>query len=385
MAIDVVKDSGECNVRLFGSDPNKPVPNINGSRWDDEAFCNINLPMFNAKGAKFTLENGIYVLEKSGVQVKIWDLNDQVIEFAVVFVSPPPTNEIRLAVTMSNGLIWLPQPIDPSTIDPFYDPAMDSAPDNVRGSLALYYNKGWNKYKTGKFLHFYRWSMTDNNGRQIWCDLNLDGNDIIVSCDGAWLQAAAYPVTLMGHGDSIGYMGEGANEGIRTTSSASLCHLQYLFTASGGETIAKYWCFGDDQASEAPTVGMTLYTGVTAQSSADGASRAFSETTVPITSAFPTNGWNSATPGSQTLSATTYACALGNESDGWQMNFDYDLSFNNADSNASGTTLPATWSEASTNIRRWSMYAETAAAGGGMIRHPGMNGGMRDMVGGMRG
>ncbi|KKK65324.1 hypothetical protein LCGC14_2975280, partial [marine sediment metagenome] len=82
-------------------------------------------------------------------------------------------------------------------------------PENVIDSIAVYWCKRNNQYKTGKHSHLYRCFLRDARGAWVWCDQIIDGNIWrIIPGNEEWLQSAIYPITV---GPTIGYDTVGAS------------------------------------------------------------------------------------------------------------------------------------------------------------------------------
>lgn len=192
-------------VRLGATDRRDNfIPNINSSKWDDEAWINLNptwvqIPLLS-KTALVDFKDSVASVQYDNVITKSWVLNPKSMDYAVVFASKPTNMELVFDLQSSGGLRFLYQD------DPKNEPSIPGEvvyrPDNVIGSYEIYLNKCFNKYKTGKFGIFYRWQVTDANLKKEWCSLLIDSNKFIVTLPKAFMDNAKYPVVAKGGGEN---------------------------------------------------------------------------------------------------------------------------------------------------------------------------------------
>lgn len=322
------------------------LPNINAGRWNDEAWLNLNYT--SMLSPEVVQVPGKSVLQKGYEQFQWWPLNEEVLEASVVFAVQPAKTEIRLRMAHSQGLGFYPQPL---VLDE------DSfAPDNVLGSLAVYHNKAHNQYQVGKLCHIYRWECIDAKGQRVWCDpLVVDGEDVVIGLPVDWLKQAVYPVIAMGAGDTFGYTTGGGTSASQTSSSVCNAGINsgMFLTATTGDTISGYSVY----ASSAAGAGcdMTVYSGATSGSLPNGSPRGFAGSTASIASGGVLD-WYSVTGLSQALTnALVYTVAIGNRTG--TGGYRYDTEVGAQQSLETATTFQATWTEASTNNRKYSRYA----------------------------
>ena len=99
-------------------------------------------------------------------------------------------------------------------LDFFYQPALtqqeiengDFRPDNVVGSYAVYHStKSDNfigkdgiqyNYGTGKVFHIYRPEAIDNDGKRVWCELNIKNSKLLITVPQEFLDTAVYPIII---------------------------------------------------------------------------------------------------------------------------------------------------------------------------------------------
>lgn len=211
---DVFEKDVVAKVRVGASNRSDNfIPNANISLWDDEVWINLN-PEFckielNDSKAKSDFVDGEASIRYGTSKIRVWRLNETVIEYAVVFAEIPNITQLEFVLTHSDGIEFFQQPA--LTDDEIKNGAI--RPDNVVGSLAVYSKKSGGKYRTGKICHLYRWQAIDAGGNTAWCDdLQKIGDKLIIGLPTKFLSSAKYPVTLMGAGDTIGIQTAGASE-----------------------------------------------------------------------------------------------------------------------------------------------------------------------------
>jgi hypothetical protein len=152
------------------------------------------------------------------------------VEFDTILYEKPASNKIVF-------------PIETNNLDFFYQPALNeenkdpdltcteteckdkdgniinSRPENVVGSYAVYYKggrsgdysqMGGKNYRAGKAFHIYRPKVYDANNNSIWGELNVstESGTLTISIDQNWLNTAVYPVTV---DPMFGYSGNGGS------------------------------------------------------------------------------------------------------------------------------------------------------------------------------
>jgi len=370
----------DANVRLGGKDNLVYQPRINVSQWDGEAFLDIKYPKIDiAKIHTFDSMNGVASITQGDEQLKIWQLNEEVLELSLTFSSKPISNIIRFHLKRSKNINFWPQgkafdPLLPGEIDGIHR----IIPENVEGSFALYIPKrhhavGQKNYKTGKFGHLYRWEVTDSKGRKAWCEpLVLDGDDLVIVMPGDFLEQADYPIVAMGAGDTFGVTSNGTNRQSFGSGTNAIGQLFDTHTATTGDNITTYHVYSN-WAFEVGTMGVTVYSGASQQSSMDTASRAFAAATLTPSNEFPTLDWDTASVSQALTDSTEYAMAMGDVAPGGtELSAMYDSTPgpSNSASNHDDPALEATWAEGSTDTRKYSMYVTFTVASGSIRRNP---------------
>jgi len=234
-------------VIKIGGTTEKFVPNINASKWNDEAWLNINMPDVVTNEIE-TFQNDKIELTVGNRTHRYYELDGK-IEYEMEFSKRPIGNTVVFNLTFPKGLRfsyqdtlyndWLAEqeanPHNPNNLT--WEQYQEAAhrPDNVVGSYAVYWAKKNNKYKTGKFCHIYRPKVIDADGREMWAELNITGNVMTITIDGKWLDDARYPVTL---DPTLGYdSGGGSNWGYNNIKDTI-----WDVTDGSGGAINTYYC-----------------------------------------------------------------------------------------------------------------------------------------------
>ena len=191
-------------VQIGGSMPDKFVPNINASKWDDECWLNINHP------DSVTSETEEFVADKVSLKVgnnthRCYALENGDLEYEIEYESRPAYDVETFDLSFPDGLVfdkqltlqedWGADGLGQSLEEYLTD---RHRPANVINSYAIYWQKKNNQYMSGKFCHIYRAELIDANGQRSWCDMDIDPvtKKMKVIMDGEWLDNAAYPVIL---------------------------------------------------------------------------------------------------------------------------------------------------------------------------------------------
>jgi hypothetical protein len=223
---EATSDLAQTKVVIGGSDTTKFIPNVNASKWNDECFLNINFGDIAIDKETQTFTDGKAEITVGDVTFFSYALNDTVLEIGVKFGKQPSLSVLKLPLKYTDGLTFYQQPhLSSKEIEDGHN-----RPENVEGSIAVYWKEKNNQYKTGKFCHLYRWKCTDAKGKEEWCsDLKIENDVLIIELPTDYLKNAEYPVTAMGSGDSIGYSTVGGS--------------------NHGTTISIYYCSGTTNAS----------------------------------------------------------------------------------------------------------------------------------------
>jgi len=191
-------------------------PHIKLNRWDGECFIKVGLPTTEkpapviegdkVKWVEQDREVDFYPLEprieiakdKDGKDVEFKQCELGGFEFEVILKKKPTTNKIVLDIE-TQGLKFYPQSHE--------IPEDSIAPENVKGSIAVYHATCGNmhkgkataeKYKTGKAFHIYRPKITDAEGKWVWGELSLDeqAGTLTTTIPQEFLDSAVYPVSI---------------------------------------------------------------------------------------------------------------------------------------------------------------------------------------------
>lgn len=219
--IEKVKDRHEYTLRADDSTPGpaanwltriggrdeatgpKAVPNVNISRWGnigDEAWLNINHRETVIKDERARLAKGVLEITKGDLKHRWYPKEDE-LEWELVWAQNPNPPQAR---TQSPPWYRVVFELDfPPGLRFFRQSAKhmrpgQEVPERIQGSYAVYFNKQNGAYKTGKFCHIYRPEAIDAQGKRSWCRLQVDerARTMTVLINQAWLDKAAYPVTL---------------------------------------------------------------------------------------------------------------------------------------------------------------------------------------------
>jgi hypothetical protein len=351
---------GKADASIHIGSQDKFVPNINASKWDDEAWINLNYKAMSVATEKESLSDGTASLKVGGVTFKTWPLNNNVLECSLTFDSKndvPVNNKLMFEIKDSGNLSYYYQP-------PLTQKEIDEGserPDNVIGSYAVYFNKRNNQYKTGKFCHIYRWHFVDKNGKTKWCDrLYIENGELIIPVPD--LSNMVFPVYGMGAGDTLGYDSIGGTFGNYSTAGS-------VFTASASGTLdgtGKLYLNNDNAGSQDIDIEISVYDD------------------------------NSGTPvgGDLVSTCTSTVTTLGAWASGWSNDVsglsgsitngnDYWLLFDTPDSNIRGKydagtdrgfasyigsygswPDPGSWGEPTITAMIWSVYVDYTPSGG---------------------
>ena len=180
-------------------------PQVKFKKWDNE----VNFSIRYDNGSRDYVKKDNKVVCEGSEDVVLYELSDG-FEFEVIIKEKPISNVFNYS-------------IETKGLDFFYQPELTqkekdngaSRPDNVVGSYAVYHKtkrnnnlKTKHNYKTGKAFHIYRPKAIDNNGNEVWCELNISGNRLSVTVPQSFLDKAVYPVIV---DPTFGYESIGAS------------------------------------------------------------------------------------------------------------------------------------------------------------------------------
>lgn len=268
--------------------------------------------------------------------------------------SKPASNIINFTLQHKNIEAHYQPPLTPEQIT-----AGDERSPDINGSYAIYSRDGMPR--AGKLGHISRPILIDDIGQTAWADLSIDlqSNTMQIIMPQSFLDSAVYPVIV---DPDFGYTTTGSTNAIvsSTSNAYALRDTTERYTATSGDTVTTL-TIHIKQVSGAGDLGVTVYDFTTAPVNRAG-------TPVNITATDPTTGsWRSGAVSYSLTGGTNYCVAMGDV--GSDVRVSYDSG--SADSSTqTSNTLGATWSELTTSVHLWSMYATYTAGGGGSATPP---------------
>lgn len=345
-------------------------PQFKLKRWGGEHFLSFVLSQAGLTGQISTTESGDSIVwSKGNATVRFYDKGGFAegggFEFEVELASKPATNSITFTIVHDGGLEFVFQPplanvnADGSTwaVGPL---GRSDRPALASGSYAVYATGKKNGvYKTGKVTHIHRPFAVDSLGARVWCTLTITPATATtatatLTCPQAFLDTATYPVII---DPTFGYTTQGASTVLLDSNAAAvaLVGASDRYLATTGDVITSFSVYGNSN-SGTQTASCAAYTfpvGVPVARLAAGTTISF--TTTP--------GWRTSAGVSQSLTAgTVYVVAAGAyPAPANSVTLFYD-STAGAASLQTTSTLGASWTEASMDVFRVSMYATYTAA-----------------------
>ena len=184
-------DKNDIDVKIEVGDSKQEdfYPQIKLMKWDNETNFSIRL-IDDIGNANFYKDKNIVIWENhdKSVIARFYNIpdNEEIpdggFEFEVEVKNP--IDKIQFSM-QSKGLKYLYQgELDENEIK-------DNCirPENCIGSYAVYHKtkrnnvRGGKKYNTGKAFHIYRPFAIDADGQKIWCDLNIDEKNELMTID----------------------------------------------------------------------------------------------------------------------------------------------------------------------------------------------------------
>jgi len=319
------------------------VPNLNLSRWDGEAWLNINhRDTFIDTEAPRLTKDGLSVkkgglrhlwYERAGLDGATeleWELVWEANPNPPPYLSPlqkPPWYRVVFDLAFPKGLRFCRQPNKANRPG-------ETIPDRVKDSYAVYWSSNNGVYKTGKLCHIYRPEVMDANGKRTWCGFQVDETQrtMTVLINQAWLNHAAYPVTL---DPTYGYTSAGATnfesdyQDLMLTEPTATMPTAGVTVSSSMYTALASW-------SDPITVTLAVY-----EAGVGGALVDFG--TVLLSSTTP--AWKTAAFAGAALNygaLYSYAGWSGNVEGGWRYYYDTGISGPHFEYSNVVTSLPAT-------------------------------------------
>jgi len=208
----------------------KFAPNLNAHKWHDEAWLNINHP-----DTVILNETEIYNEQEEKVELTAGPLthryrvkDKKTLEYDIILSAKPQRNSLTFNLDFPAGMHFWKQPESHydfwqlqggeksqwKTLEEFTREFDEWRPEKY-GCYVVYWTKGNHiigreNYKTGKFCHINRPKVIDNNGDEIFADLDIDveRKTLEISVSPQWLNNAAYPIRI---DPDIGYTSAGDN------------------------------------------------------------------------------------------------------------------------------------------------------------------------------
>jgi len=241
----------ECRIKIGGT-VDKFVPNINASKWNDEAWVNINCPV-PVEFEKEAFADGKIEIGIRDEKHRFYEVDGK-LEYEIEYTTRL-ADKIEFDLTFSEGLTFYKQKTlyeewqneqaenlgNPNNLTWEQYQQAAHRPDNVINSYAVYHSKRNNKYETGKFCHIYRVNLIDADGKSTWADdmevIPVDKTHVrlVVIMPAKWLDKAKYPIRV---DPTLGYdSGGGSNWGYNNIRDT----IWDVTDASGG-AINTYYC-----------------------------------------------------------------------------------------------------------------------------------------------
>lgn len=356
---------------IGGSDPSKFIPNLNSSRWSDEAWINLNCPVVVSAGdilertSRGHWKHGSadrIEWTHSDIRFSYFPLGENVLETCVEFAVQPSSNDIVFDIEQSGGFLWGLQ--DKLTSEEIIEGV--DRPENVVGSYVVYFHKGNNQYRTGKFLHAYCWEVIDRSGRRERCIVEVVkvggiAVQFVIHLPGQFMQNAIYPVVAMGMGDTFGYTSVGGSNTSLTEANGSN-NAADLHTASSGDSIDEFHFYTWSPGSLG-TFEIAAYD-AGAGPTINGASRVAAAEAGTSNTPNSAGAWEDITGLSQGLVAgNIHFIAVAETSNDSKYYYDTPGGTYSTRDQTTTTSLADPWNEDATGTRRLSLWANVAAGG----------------------
>jgi len=353
-------------------------PQIKIMKWDNEV--NFSMRLLDDNSGVSCLDGTKIKYIKEDIETHFYEL-DEGFEFEIILKEKPKSNVLNFTL-QHKGLDFYFQPeitdeeaqedldsLQSVKEDPTVSEEIKATlpntieeakryirPDKVVNSYAVYHNsKANNKYKTGKAFHLYRPLAIDSKGRKTWCDINLnpEENTANIAIPQEFLDKAVYPISI---DPDFGYTAiAGSSFNVSNAWCGANVYSGYIYAASTGDTIKSFSWYGM-QYSSLRTIDVAVYS--MPSGTIDGGSRLATAETFEVTTTSFT--WVSVDTDQEMSNGVTYAVAFGRPSG--TVRGKYDTVNGIPDSRYTGGSppgywLPATWSESSTQDRRYTVYA----------------------------
>ena len=359
-------DSVETTVKVGAAE--KFVPNINASKWGDEAWLNINMPDVVNEEKESLVDEKLSLTVGDNTH-RFYETPDGRFEYEIEIAKRPASNVVSFNLSYPEGLVFYYQDTLENDYAAFVALNPDAKalptweewsegrtrPDDVVGSYAVYWAKKNNKYQTGKFCHIYRPKITDADKKETWGELDITGNTMRITIDEKWLGEARYPIIV---DPTLGYTTEGGSAYGSVNGKEGM-----IYQADGdGGTINHFYAYVAANGS-----GNNCKIGIyNAPSSGQDMNGETVVEQVEMTNPSTSGNNETAASGAQSLTASNYYCVAWATEAGVTISYDdnvgtvgvYGSGYTYADE---FTTGDAGWNNAQT--WEYSMWVDYASGG----------------------
>jgi hypothetical protein len=252
------------------------IPQITARGWNGESRMSISLPDDKNHLATITDRADIITYDQADFSCKWYPRGQQGFEWEYILQKKPEKNLITFDIALDNVIPFFQPELTKKEIDEgCYRP-----PQTV-GSYALYHPTGrWNHYKGGRFGRILRPRVISNNAKEVWADLKITKEQLLITVPQDFLDSAEYPIMVdptatFGSGDldgdgSYSSMGAGYLRGQKLTSPAdtltAVSFTAWLYSPpASGTRYAKAVLVGSDKNIVANGVGAYMYSTSTGQ------------------------------------------------------------------------------------------------------------------------
>lgn len=327
----------------------KIQPYFTMEKWgdlDNPAWLRIR--QFNTDPDSVRIEGDSIFIFDSFQSQAIYTLDDG-LEWTIFLRQKPKSNALSYQIFGSNLSVFYQGELTRKEIE-----RNANRPDSVVGSYAVYHSsRAHNEYKTGKVFHIYCPKAWDANGDTVWCDLNIDTINGILSLTlpvDFW-DNGSYPIVIDPH---FGYNTMGASE-VGVTPSWTYASLETgdYYTASTGDNVDSLFVGIKSPNPSGDSMAMAIY-------DIDEGAPCSKIMESDRFAASNTKAWYGIAVNQSLTDGVTYCVAAGEFSIGtWW--FAYDAQTDGASEN--GSSFPDIWSGVNVN-HHFSMYAVYSTSAG---------------------
>ena len=355
----LVNDAVTDRIEVEIGDSKQPdfKPQVKIMRWDNDINFSVRAE-----------ENAGAILEQAGDVIKYITTDYEVHQYAKPDASSEGGFEFEWILNKKPVSNILRATIQTKGLEFHYQPALTSQeivdgavrPDNVVGSYAVYhatkanYQIDGKNYKSGKAFHIYRPKATDANNAEVWCDINIDeiNSLLTITIPQKFLDIATYPVKI---DPTFGYTTAGGS-GLYSNAAWGHKLAAQQYTASAGDIITKYSVnISTFDSGTFKVIGYTFASG-----------NPSTRLAAALSAAAATGSWawkDTATVSHALTGGTVYVVAAGERTG--TTGIAYDTVTAAVSRNNSGTGLNDPFTNNYNEDYKISMYATYTAGGGG--------------------